>query len=62
MRLDAMGLGNVLANDMCALAAPNLPKAMQTYLQLKGAERPKTFRRAAMRNAQAVMDILGDRL
>ena len=46
---------------MCALAAPNLSEAMQTYLQLKGAERPKTFRIAAMRNAQAVMDILGDR-
>ena len=46
---------------MCALAAPNLSEAMQTYLQLKGAERPKTFRIAAMRNAQVVMDILGDR-
>ncbi len=50
-----------MSNEMCALAAPNLSEAMQTYLQLKGAERPKTFRRAAMRNAQAVMDILEDR-
>ena len=61
MRLDAMGLGNVLANDVSKLAAPNLSEAVQTYLQLKGIGRPKTFHRAAMRNAQVVMDILGNR-
>ncbi len=62
MRLDAMGLGNVLANDMSTLVAPTRSEAVQTYLQLKGAGKPKTFHRAAMRNAQAVIDILGDRL
>ena len=61
MRLDAMGLGNVLANDVSKLAAPNLSEAVQTYLQLNGIGRPKTFHRAAMRNAQVVMDILGNR-
>ena len=61
MRLDAMGLGNVLANDVKASDAPSLSEAVQTYLQLKGVGRPKTFHRAAMRNAQVVMDILGDR-
>ncbi|MEK9610323.1 MAG: DUF6538 domain-containing protein [Alphaproteobacteria bacterium] len=61
MRLDAMGLGNVLANDMSTLVAPTLSEAVQTYLQLKGAGKPKTFHRAAMRNAHAVIDILGDR-
>ena len=61
MRLDAMGLGNVLANDVKASDAPSLSEAVQTYLQLKGVGRLKTFHRAAMRNAQVVMDILGDR-
>ena len=61
LRLDAMGLGNLLANDVSALAAPTLSEAVQTYLQLKGVGRPKTFHRAAMRNAQVVIDILGDR-
>ena len=61
MRLDAMGLGNVLANDVKASDAPSLSEAVQKYLQLKGVGRLKTFHRAAMRNAQVVMDILGDR-
>ena len=61
MRLDAMGLGNVLANDMSTRAAPTLSEAVQTYLQLKSLGRPKTFNGAAMRNAQVVIDILGDR-
>ena len=61
MRLDAMGLSNVLTNDVSTLAAPTLSEAVQKYLQLKGVGRPKTFHRAAMRNAQAVIDILGDR-
>jgi len=61
MRLDALGLGNVLTNDVSKLAGPTLSEAVQTYLRLKGVGRPKTFHRAAMRNAQVVMDILGDR-
>jgi integrase len=61
IRLDAMGLGNVLTNDVSQLAAPTLSEAVQTYLQLKGAGKPKTFHGAAMRNAQVVIDILGDR-
>ena len=36
MRLDAMGLGNVLANDLSASDAPKLSEALQDYLQLKG--------------------------
>ena len=61
MRLDAMGLGNVLTNDVKTLDAPTLSEAMQIYLQLKGIGKTKTFHRAAMRNAQVVIDILGDR-
>ena len=61
MRLDAMGLGNVLTNDVKTVIAPTLSEVMQTYLQLKGIGRPKTFHKAAMRNAQVVIDILGDR-
>ena len=36
MRLDAMGLGNVLANDVTSSDAPKLSEALQGYLQLKG--------------------------
>jgi hypothetical protein len=36
MRLDAMGLGNVLTNDVKTVIAPTLSEAMQIYLQLKG--------------------------
>ena len=61
MRLDAMGLGNVLTIDVETVIAPTLSEAMQTYLQLKGIGRPKTFHRAAMRNAGVVIDQLGDR-
>ena len=61
MRLDAMGLSHVLTKDVSKLAAPTLSEAVQTYLQLKGVGRPKTFHRAAMRNAQVIVDILGDR-
>ena len=37
MRLDAMGLGNVVAHDVKAIdVAPTLSEATQQYLQLKG--------------------------
>ena len=36
MRLDAMGLGNVLANDVMVSSAPKLSEALEDYLQLKG--------------------------
>ena len=36
MRLDAMGLGNELANDVTSSDAPKLSEAIQGYLQLKG--------------------------
>ncbi len=59
-RLDAMGLSNVLTNDVSTLASPTLSEAGQKYWQLKGLGRPKTSHRAAMRSAQVVMNILGD--
>ena len=43
MRLDAMGLGNLLANDVSASDAPKLSEALQDYLQLKGIGKPKSF-------------------
>ncbi len=43
MRLDAMGLGNVMENDERAVAAPTLSEATQQYLQLKGMGKAKTF-------------------
>ena len=62
MRLDAMGLGNVIANDVRAVSAPTLSEATQQYLQLKGMGKAKTFHQAALRNAGTVVDICGDRV
>lgn len=43
MRLDALGFGNVIANDVRAISAPTLSEAPQQYLQLKGIGKAKTF-------------------
>ena len=51
MRLDAMGLGNVLVNEVRQQTAPLLSEAVSHYLQLKGIGKTKTFRQAALRNA-----------
>ena len=61
MRLDAMGFGNVLANDVGASDAPKLSEALQHYLQLKGIGKPKTFHQAAVRSAGVVIEICGDK-
>ena len=50
MRLDALGFGNVMANDVKSLPSPTLSEAMHLYLQLKGVSKAKTFYQAAMRN------------
>ena len=62
MRLDALGLGNVIANDVRVVAAPSLSEATQQYLQLKGMGKAKTFHQAALRNAGTVIAICGDRV
>ena len=62
MRLDAMGLGNVIANDVRAISAPTLSVATQQYLQLKGMGKAKTFHQAALRNAGTVIEICGDKV
>ena len=61
MRLDAMGLGNVLVDDVKQQTALLLSEAVAQYLQLKGIGRAKTFHQAALRNAGVVIDQLGDR-
>ena len=50
MRLDALGLGNVMANDVKSLPSPTLSEAMHLYLQLKGVGKAKTFYQAAVYN------------
>ena len=62
MRLDAMGFGNVIANDVRAISAPTLSEATQQYLQLKGIGKAKTFHQAASRNAGTVIEICGNRV
>ena len=61
MRLDAMGLNNVLANDVRTAPSPKLSEAMQLYLQLKGKGKAKTFQQAAIRNVGVVADLVGDK-
>ena len=61
MRLDAMGLGNVLVDEVKQQTAPLLSEAVAQYLQLKGIGKAKTFHQAALRNAGVVIDQLGDR-
>ncbi len=61
MRLDAMGLGNVLANDVSASDAPKLSEALQGYLQLKRVGKPKTFHQAAVRSVGVVIEVCGDK-
>ena len=61
MRLDALGLGNVMANDVKSLPSPTLSEAMHLYLQLKGVGKAKTFHQAAMRNVGVVVDVVGDK-
>ena len=62
MRLDAMGLSDVVANDVEVMNAPTLSEATQQYLQLKGIGKPKTFHQAALRNAGVVINICGDKV
>jgi len=61
MRLDTMGLNNVLVNDVCALPSLRLSEAMQLYLRLKGRSKAKTFQQAAIRNVSVVIDVIGDK-
>ena len=61
MRLDALGLGNVMANDVKSLPSPTLSEAMHLYLQLKGVGKAKTFHQAAIRNVGVVVDVVSDK-
>ena len=61
MRLDALGLGNVMANDVKSLSSPTLSEAMHLYLKLKGVGKAKTFHQAAMRNVGVVIGVVGDK-
>jgi len=61
MRLDAMGLGNVLVDDVRQQTAPLFSEAVAHCLQLKGVGKAKTFHQAAQRNARLLIDQLGDK-
>ena len=62
MRLDAIGFGTVIANDVRAAAAPTLSEATQQYLQLKDMGKAKTFHQDAPLNAGTVIEMCGDRV
>ena len=49
MRLDAMGFGNVLVDDVKQQTALLLSEAVAHYLQLTGIGKAKTFHQAALR-------------
>ena len=61
MRLDALGLGNVMANDVKSLPSPKLSEATQQYIKLRGMGKAKTFHQTAIRNSNVVIEILGDK-
>ncbi len=61
IRLDAMGLGNVLVDEVKQQTAPLLSQAVAQYLQLKGMGKAKAFYQTASRNVGVVIDQLGDR-
>ncbi len=61
MRLDALGFGNVMANDVKSPPSPKLSEATQQYIKLKGMGKAKTFHQTAIRNSNVVIEILGDR-
>ncbi len=42
-------------------AAPKMTKAAETYLRLKGRDRPKTFHRSVQRNVQYFTTVCGDK-
>jgi integrase/uncharacterized protein YcgL (UPF0745 family) len=63
MQLDAMGLDNVQAKifQPAKGAAPLMSEAVAFYLRLKGDGKDIVFTRAAQRNANVVIEALGDR-
>ena len=63
MQLDAMGLDNVQAKifQPAKAAAPLMSEATIFYLKLKGEGKDLVFTRAAQRNANVVIETLGDK-
>jgi integrase len=63
MQLDAMGLDNVQAKvfQTAKGAAPLMSEATAFYLRLKGDGKDLVFTRAAQRNANVVIEALGDK-
>ena len=63
MQLDAMGLDNVQARvfQPAKAAAPLMSEATAFYLRLKGDGKDIVFTRAAQRNANVVIEALGDK-
>ena len=63
MQLDAMGLGDVQAKvfQPAKAAAPLMSEAIAFYLRLKGDGKDIVFVRAAQRNANVVIEALGDK-
>jgi len=61
MRLDALGFGNVMTNDVTSLPSPKLSEATQQYIKLRGMGKAKTFHQAAIRNSNVVIELLDDR-
>ena len=56
MRLNTMGLINVLTNDVSPSDALKLTAALQDYLQKKNIGKPKTFHQAVMRGADVFIE------
>ena len=63
MQLDAMGLDNVQSKlfQQTKATAPLMSEATVFYLKLKGDGKDFVFTRAAQRNANIVIEVLGDK-
>ena len=57
MRLDWLGFGSMIANDVRVVGASTLSEATQQHLQLKGVGKAKTFYQAELCNARRVIEI-----
>ena len=60
-KIDIPKIAIIDLNNSCLKNGRSLSQATQLYLNLKGAGRSETFRQAAMRNSNYVIDLLGDR-
>tara|TARA_B100000989_G_C19423142_1_gene419559 strand:- start:310 stop:675 length:366 start_codon:yes stop_codon:yes gene_type:complete len=61
MRLDTIGLNNVLTNNVHPSYALKISEALHDCLHMKRVGKPETFHQAAMRSASVIIELCGDK-